>query len=68
MAGCRSTLSISKIKVKISETKFFSFYKTLIRVKKSIALLTLFLTGHFDGLMAAYKLRVTLLKDDEYLL
>ena len=30
MAGCRSTLSMSKIKIKISETKFLSFYKTLI--------------------------------------
>ena len=30
MAGCRSTLSMSKIKVKISETKYRSFYKTLI--------------------------------------
>ena len=30
LAGCRSTLSMSKIKVKISETKFLSFNKTLI--------------------------------------
>ena len=30
LAGCRSTLSMSKIKVKISETKFLSFYKTLV--------------------------------------
>ena len=29
LAGCRSTLSMLKIKVKISETKFLSFYKTL---------------------------------------
>ena len=29
LAGCRSTLSMSKIKVRISETKFRSFYKTL---------------------------------------
>ena len=29
LAGCRSALSMSKIKVKISETKFLSFYKTL---------------------------------------
>ena len=29
LAGCRSTLSMSKIKVKISETNFLSFYKTL---------------------------------------
>ena len=29
MAGCRSTLSMSKIKVRISETKFCSFCKTL---------------------------------------
>ena len=29
LAGCRSTLSMSKIKVKISETKFLSSYKTL---------------------------------------
>ena len=29
MAGCRSTLAMSKIKVKISETKYCSFYKTL---------------------------------------
>ena len=29
MAGCRSTLSISKIKVKFLETKLLSFYKTL---------------------------------------
>ena len=28
-AGCRSTLSMSKIKVRISETKYRSFYKTL---------------------------------------
>ena len=27
--GCRSILSMSKIKVKISETKFLSFYETL---------------------------------------
>ena len=30
MAGCRSTLSMSKMKVKISVTKFLSFYKTLV--------------------------------------
>ena len=29
LAGCRSALSMSKIKVRISETKFRSFYKTL---------------------------------------
>ena len=29
LAGCRSTLSMSKIKVRISETKYRSFYKTL---------------------------------------
>ena len=29
LAGCSSTLSMSKIKVKISETKYCSFYKTL---------------------------------------
>ena len=29
MAGCRSTLSMSNIKVRISETKYRSFYKTL---------------------------------------
>ena len=29
-AGCRSALSMSKIKVKISETKYCSFYKTLM--------------------------------------
>ena len=29
-AGCRSTLSMSKIKVRISETKLRSFYKTLV--------------------------------------
>ena len=29
LAGCRSTLSMSKIKVKISETKFLLFYKML---------------------------------------
>ena len=34
MAGCRSILSMSKIKVKISETKFHSFYKTLVQVVK----------------------------------
>ena len=34
MAGCRSTLSMSKMKVKISETKFPSFYKTLVQVVK----------------------------------
>ena len=34
--GCRSTLSMTKIKVKISETKYRSFYKTLVlEVKKS---------------------------------
>ena len=27
---CRSTLSMSKIKVRISETKYRSFYKTLV--------------------------------------
>ena len=30
LAGCRSTLSMSKIKVKISVTKYRSFYKTLL--------------------------------------
>ena len=30
LAGCRSTLSMSKIKVRISETKFCSFSKTLV--------------------------------------
>ena len=30
VAGCRSTLSMSKIKVKISKTKFLSFYMTLL--------------------------------------
>ena len=30
LAGCRRTLSMSKIKVKISEAKFLSFYKTLV--------------------------------------
>ena len=30
LAGCRSTLSMLKIKVKISETKFLSFYKSLV--------------------------------------
>ena len=30
LAGCRSSLSMSKIKVRISETKFRSFYKTLV--------------------------------------
>ena len=29
LAGCRSTLSMSKIKVKIFETKYPSFYNTL---------------------------------------
>ena len=29
LAGCRSTLSILKIKLNFSETKFLSFYKTL---------------------------------------
>ena len=29
LAGCRSTLSMSKIKVRISEIKYRSFYKTL---------------------------------------
>ena len=29
LAGCRSTLSMSKIKVRISESKYRSFYKTL---------------------------------------
>ena len=29
LAGCRSTLSMSKIKVSISETTYRSFYKTL---------------------------------------
>ena len=32
LAGCRSTLSMSKIKVRISETKYRSFYKTLGRM------------------------------------
>ena len=31
LAGCRSTLSMSKIKVRIFETKYRSFYKTLGR-------------------------------------
>ena len=31
VTGCRSTLSMSKIKVRISETKYRSFYKTLLR-------------------------------------
>ena len=30
LAGCRSTLSMSKVKVRISETNFRSFYKTLV--------------------------------------
>ena len=30
LAGCRSTLTMSKIKVRISETKYRSFYKTLV--------------------------------------
>ena len=29
LASCRSTLSMSKIKVRISETKYHCFYKTL---------------------------------------
>ena len=33
LAGCRSTLSMSKTKVKISETKYRSFYKTLFDLK-----------------------------------
>ena len=33
LAGCRSTLSILKIKVRISETKFRSFYKTLVAMQ-----------------------------------
>ena len=32
LAGCRSTLSMSKIKVKISERKYSSFYKTFVTV------------------------------------
>ena len=32
LAGCRSTLSLSKIKVMISETKYPSFYKTLVPI------------------------------------
>ena len=34
MAGCRSTLSILKIKVRISETKYRSFYKTLYKLDR----------------------------------
>ena len=34
LAGCRITLSMSKIKVKISETKYHSFYNTLGKTKK----------------------------------
>ena len=34
MTGCSSTLTMSKIKVKISEIKFLSFYKTLVQVVK----------------------------------
>ena len=30
LAGCRSTLSMSNIKVRISETKYCYFYKTLV--------------------------------------
>ena len=33
LADCRSILSMSKIKVKISETKFLSFYETLVTTK-----------------------------------
>ena len=36
LAGCRSTLSMSKIKVKISETKYCSFYKTLGKTQDQI--------------------------------
>ena len=32
LAGCRNTLSMLKIKVKIYETKFLSCYKTMTRV------------------------------------
>ena len=32
LAGCRSTLSMSKINVRISETKYRSFYNTLIPI------------------------------------
>ena len=35
LAGCRSTLSMSKIKVRISETKYLSFYKSLTTVRQS---------------------------------
>ena len=31
LAGCRSTFSMLKIKVRISETKYLSFYKSLVR-------------------------------------
>ena len=34
LAGCRSTLFMLKIKVKISETKYRSFYKTLETLNK----------------------------------
>ena len=30
LAGCRSTLSMLEIKVRISETKYLSFYKSLV--------------------------------------
>ena len=33
LAGCRSTLSMSEIKVKISKTKYRSFYKTLLHTR-----------------------------------
>ena len=36
LAGCRSTLSMLKIKVRISETKYRSFFKTLIELKSSL--------------------------------
>ena len=37
VAGCRSTLSMSKIKVRISETKYRSFYKTLVLLLFEVA-------------------------------
>ena len=49
MAGYRSTLSMSKIKVKISEAKFFSFYKTLQAIQPQAV--------YYRMLQAEYTLR-----------
>ena len=46
LAGCRSTLSMSKIKVRISETKYRSFYETIHSVSQSVRNSSIFRNHH----------------------